>query len=312
MKKKGGLLKRNRGITDKQFTPKSVKPQNTRKIIRRFHVLLKNKAIILKRLGWDEDTYSQNLQPQHKLQYNEGTQTANQELMQLDNLKELELVKALGQIDGEIEKNGGLQVYQVASTQGQSNKRGSDSSKKLIEWLKLGYQLELEKELSALEIGCLSPNNLISTSKIFQTITRIDLNSQHHLILQQDFMKRPLPSSGDEKFNLISCSLVLNFVTTPQERGEMLKRITTFLKPDDLSVLFLVLPLPCVANSRYLNNDKLLEIMAILGFSQRFFHKSHKLAYWLFDWNGTTNKKSVKKLEVSKGSGKNNFCIILE
>lgn len=317
MKKKSGLLlKRDRGITHKSFGPKTLKPQNTRKIIRRFHVLLKNKATIIKKLKWNEDDYQQhNLsQPAQAFKYNEGLQSVDSQLIKLDNLDELELIKALGQIDAQIEKNGGLQTYQMASTQGQSNTRGSDSSKKLVEWLKDGYQLHDYPDLTALEIGCLRPDNFISNSKIFQSVTKIDLNSQHHLILQQDFMQRPLPKCTNEKFNLISCSLVLNFVSDPRERGEMLLRITKFLKSHEISILFLVLPLPCITNSRYLNNLKLLDIMLILGFTQRYHHESNKLAYWLFDWNQNDMKMNrwVKKTELAKGSNRNNFAIILK
>lgn len=321
-KKSGGLLKRTRGITQKLFTPRSLKPQSTRKIIRRFHVLLKHKGAILKHLRWDNDNYqTENLSPQLQKLYNQGlNEKGFLEPLKLDGLAKLDVIKILGQIDGEIDQNGGLQVYQIASTQGQSTTRGSDSSKKLVEWLNKGYELNHpEYDLSALEIGCLSPNNFISTCKIFKIITRIDLNSQHHLIQQQNFMLRPLPKSEDEKFNLISCSLVLNFVTTPEERGEMLKRITKFLKPNkvaggpQLSSLFLVLPLPCISNSRYLNHEKLLQIMRCLGFSQKFYHESNKLAYWLFDWNSHQMKvKPFNKIELCKGGKKNNFAIVIK
>ncbi|EGV64001.1 25S rRNA (adenine2142-N1)-methyltransferase [Yamadazyma tenuis] len=306
-----GLLKRNRSITQKQFAPKSLKPQHTRKLIRRFHVLLKNKAIILQKLAWD-DNYESVLKGNHKQVYDNGTKTVHSEMFKLEHMNKSELVRTLGQIDGEIHKSGGLEVYQIASQQGQSNKRGSDSSKKLVEWLKSAY--ELQPHWKALEIGCLSPDNLISTSKLFESVVRIDLNSQHHLILQQDFMERPLPANHGEKFNLVSCSLVLNFVPTPKERGDMLRRITKFLvDPGEniLSALFLVIPLPCVSNSRYLDYHKVKEIMEVLGLKERFYHESNKLAYWLFDWSGKTSATSVKKIELHRGGSRNNFAVVL-
>lgn len=52
----------------------------------------------------------------------------------------------------------------------------------------------------------------------------IDLHSQHPRILEQDFFTRPLPSAADEAFNVISCSLVLNFVDRPEDRGECSRR----------------------------------------------------------------------------------------
>ena len=73
-------------------------------------------------------------------------------------------------------------------------------------------------------------------------------------------MDRPLPKSMNEAFDILSLSLVLNFVPDPTQRGEMLKRVTQFLRPIAegqpgnafLPVLFLVLPLPCVNNSNFL------------------------------------------------------------
>lgn len=300
--KKGGFLKRPRSITQKPFTPKTLKPKNTRKLIRRYHVLLKNKSIILKKLNWEKDF---KLGKWEKI-YKKGFDNPNEQLFKLDGLNEGQLVEKLGQIDGEIEKNGGLEVYQIASTQGQSNKRGSDSSKKLVEWIE---KFEL-KDPQALEIGCLSPENVISTCGIFKSITRIDLHSQHPLIQQQDFMERPLPKSDKEKFHLISCSLVVNFVDSPQGRGEMLKRMTEFLLPQ--GYLFFVLPLPCIENSRYFNNERMLSIMESLGFVQLNHHNSTKLAYWLFQWTKPIEKRKFKKVELNKGSNKNNFCIVLE
>jgi hypothetical protein len=69
-----------------------------------------------------------------------------------------------------------------------------------------------------LEIGALSPCNHAATMPWISN-TPIDLNSQHPDILQQDFLHRPLPASEGEKYDIVSCSLVLNFVPEPQSRG---------------------------------------------------------------------------------------------
>ncbi|EMG50761.1 hypothetical protein G210_1081 [Candida maltosa Xu316] len=220
----------------------------------------------------------------------------------------------LGQIDAEIKERGGIEAYQSASTQGQTSKRGGDSSKKLVEWLQSDTYKEKLENVNALEIGCLSPRNFISTCGIFTDVTRIDLNSQDALIMKQDFMERPLPQDESEKFNLISCSLVINFVPSPKERGEMLIRMTKFLKSpkNGMSTLFMVLPLPCVANSRYFDNDRFLAIMKYLGFHQTFYYEANKVAYWLFDWNGKRNSGTkFPKKELHSGSSKNNFCITI-
>lgn len=340
-KKRSGLLKRPTTITGSKSTPKSFKPQQARQLIRRFHVLQKNKHSIITRLNklikFDEKLTIENCKSIIEIKYNEYNKAYqnfkipekynDNELYKIDDgLNIVELVKKLGEIDSEINQRGGIEAYQIASTQGQNTKRGGDSSKKLIEWLKsskLSYnELINDKKINALEIGCLSPDNLISTSNIFQEVTKIDLNSQNHLILQQDFMERPLPQNVNEKFNLISCSLVINFVPSPEGRGEMLKRITNFLKPPKingiertLSSLFLVLPLPCITNSRYLDNENLKVLMQSLGFKQVCYYEAKKVAYWLYDWGGDINKLEIKNFKKKKnlysGSNKNNFSIIL-
>lgn len=327
-KKRGGLLKRPNTITGSKVAPKSLKPQQARQIIRRFHVLQKNKYFVIGKLSktvpLTVDNYKQvlgehkTLQDAYEKSYSDFVLPAkygDNKLIKVEHiLNEKDLVQELAVIDAEIDQRGGINAYQSASTQGQNNKRGGDSSKKLVEWLKeLDYKDRLNN-VTALEIGCLSPTNIISTCGIFSDIVRIDLNSQNHLILEQDFMERPLPSNKSERFNLLSCSLVINFVPSPKERGEMLLRMTKFLKkptPDSISTLFLVLPLPCVSNSRYFDNKTLLSIMTHLGFTQTKYYEANKVVYWLFDWNGEPSKtvKSFPKKELYPGSSRNNFCI---
>lgn len=338
--KRQGLLRRPHTISGEKIKPKSLKPKEARRLIRRFHVLQKNRYSIVAKLNEllnipgeriSTDTYKQQIRNNFPLffeKYNEryksfkvSSKYADNDLIRIDEQTTTEmLITKLAEIDSESDKRGGIEAYQSASTQGQNGKRGGDSLKKLVEWLKDEnhlYNNKLDQELNALEIGCLSPSNLISTSGIFKEVVRIDLNSQNHLILEQDFMMRPLPKTNLEKFNMISCSLVLNFVPSPRERGDMLRRITQFLKPpkssDSLSSLFLVLPLPCIENSRYFNNDILNKIMSRLGFHQKCYYAAKKVAYWLFDWEGKVKRgEKINKREVAAGANKNNFCITLE
>ncbi|KAI5954161.1 BMT2 [Candida margitis] len=324
---KRGLSVRSTSITGKTglAKQKNLKPEHTRQIIRRFHILQKNKHTILTRLGISaasvEDQNYDSIRKEGLYQtefknFKVPAKYSDNEVYRIDSgLTKSDLTRVLARIDSEIEQRGGIDVYQSASTQGQNGKRGGDSSKKLVEWLRLdGYQAKLQN-VNALEIGCLSPNNVISIAGIFSSVCRIDLNSQDPAIEQQDFMQRPIPTSEAEKFNLISCSLVINFVPSHKERGDMLVRMTKFLKKPkngSLSSLFLVLPLPCISNSRYFDNDRLLEIMSALGFVQTYSYEAKKVAYWLFDWNGKTSKNAkFPKKELHSGSQRNNFCITL-
>ncbi|KAJ4303088.1 25S rRNA (adenine2142-N1)-methyltransferase [Kalmusia sp. IMI 367209] len=231
-----------------------------------------------------------------------------------------------------IEKNGGLELYQAASKQGQSKDRGGDSSKVLVEWLRQANVIRLrgkESEgeicpkppLRCLEVGALSIKNEISKYPDQIEMTRIDLNSQGAGIEKQDLMERPLPSSLSEHFDIISLSLVLNYVPDPALRGEMLKRTTRFLRRADthgnttgtvLPALFFVLPLPCVENSRYLDERLLLRILANLGFKLTSNKKTPKLCYYLLNWTGIPKASKTEKRKVRDGPAMNNFCITVD
>ena len=65
------------------------------------------------------------------------------------------------------------------------------------------------------------PDNLASCSSWLDNHP-IDLHSLHPQITEQDFFQRPLPESDEDRFDIISCSLVLNFVDEPTRRGEYL------------------------------------------------------------------------------------------
>ncbi|KAK5664142.1 hypothetical protein OQA88_357 [Cercophora sp. LCS_1] len=229
-------------------------------------------------------------------------------------------------INAEIEALGGLEHYQQASLQGQRHDRGGDSSRILMDWLKpclSSMENTVDEKLRMLEVGALSTENACSQSGYFD-IQRIDLNSQGEGILQQDFMERPLPKDNSERFDIISLSLVLNFVPDPKGRGDMLRRTAAFLhnpgryiaspllKPNFPS-LFLVLPAPCVTNSRYLDEERLVAIMAALGYSRNQSKTTQRLVYslWRKDTDRTARQSFVKK-ELRPGSFRNNFAIILK
>ncbi|KAI9847821.1 MAG: hypothetical protein M1837_001714 [Sclerophora amabilis] len=226
----------------------------------------------------------------------------------------------------QIERQGGLRVYQHASLTGQSIQRGGDSSKVLMEWvdpladdLRKAYKQGRSK-LRILEVGSLSTKNACSRSGLFE-VTRIDLNPQDKDILKQDFMKRPLPLCQEERFDVLSLSLVLNYVPDPLLRGEMLRQTTRFLRDSSveapcaqhLPALFLVLPAPCVSNSRYLNEERLGEIMGSFGYSALRHKITPGLAYSLWKHDATAEKNSIfNKIEVRSGQSRNNFAIVLK
>lgn len=233
-------------------------------------------------------------------------------------------------IKAEIEASGGLSKYQEASIQGQSAERGGDSSKMLMEWLaelRDDHEPDFKSKgrLRLLEVGSLRPNNACSRSGIFD-MKRIDLHSQHPEIEEQDFMTMQSPGTDriiNEGFDVVSLSLVVNFVSDAVQRGEMLRRVEGFFRPvnDDgdntheyLPALFLVLPASCVSNSRYLDEPKLREIMESLGYDMMKRKLSPKLVYYLWQYRKPIEdtSKAFKKKELRQGRSRNNFAIVLQ
>lgn len=275
--------------------------KHTRQIIRRHHTLLKKQTA---------------LKVQLKAAAKGGAEARR-------------LALQIEQLEKEIEENGGIHEYQKASIAGQSSARGGDTSKLLIQWMQQTWPEQfsdtntpIKNKFSLLEVGSLSAENECSTCGYFDPIERIDLNSQDpEHIKQQDFMKRPLPKSDAERFDLISLSLVVNYVPDHFERGEMLRRTTQFLKKPAADTkasafpgLFFVLPAPCVLNSRYFTEARLLEIMTALGYTMQLRKESSKLLYWFFRLTGPPQAKlpTFKRTELNPGSSRNNFSICLK
>lgn len=233
-------------------------------------------------------------------------------------------VAAQAAIAKDISALGGIEKYQQASLQGQRNDRGGDSSKILMEWLKPAQPALKSTDhggLRMLEIGALSTTNECSRSQLF-AMTRIDLNSQGEGITQQDFMARPLPKDKSDKFDIVSLSLVVNYVPDVLGRGRMLLRTLDFLRePGEYGAglekyfpsLFLVLPAPCVTNSRYMDEARLEAIMNSLGYTKTESKLTQKLVYYL--WTRTTSSQvqpKFGKTQVRTGGSRNNFAIVLD
>jgi len=261
--------------TEKRHASGSSNPHTTRTLIRRFHVLLKK---------------------QRQLQKDASSSS---------NAKELR------EVEEEIEELGGLAAYQRMSSIGQGTDRGGGSEKILIKWLvDIGLsERSDEGPLSLLEVGALKPDNYVSCSS-WITTTPIDLRSRHPSIIEQDFLAMDVDEHA-ERWDVISLSLVVNFVPEPKERGRMLVLAHGFLRPSGL--LFLALPSPCVENSRYMSFEHLELIMSTIGFTEvkRKWRQGGKMAYWLYRKTGPLKTDEVRKEAVCQGGKRNNFCIVL-
>lgn len=244
----------------------------------------------------------------------------------------------------EIAALGGLEEYQRASLQGQRTDRGGDSSRVLMDWLRSpelqpsrakdsneeadggdggGRRAYKHSQLRMLEVGALSTDNACSKSGLFE-MELIDLNSQQPGILQQDFMERPLPKDDSERFDIISLSLVLNYVPDHALRGQMLLRTLSFLRqPNDNATdsarhpfpsLFVVLPRSCITNSRYFSQERLVALMTMLGYVQLQGKLTNKLAYSFWKKSNTPREPlpPFLKREINPGVNRNNFAITIQ
>ncbi|KAF9264947.1 nucleolus protein [Marasmius fiardii PR-910] len=269
-------------VTGSSALTSSSKPESSRAVIRKFHVLLKRQSQLQSK--YDSEGASVNV------------------------------AQELADIRNEIDVMGGLDSYQRMSTIGQGNDRGGGSERVLIQWLKAAELHKLGGKLKLLEVGALKPDNYHSCSSWIET-TPIDLNSRHPSIIEQDFLLMDEEENA-EKWDVISMSLVVNFVPEVSDRGKMLRLAHGMVVPDGL--LFVALPLSCLTNSRYLDFDHFRALMTFIGFEEvhNKWKNGGKMVYWLFRKlsrleNAGNVPERFKKKVVLRTGNRNNFAIVL-
>ncbi|KAL2915619.1 25S rRNA (adenine2142-N1)-methyltransferase [Polyrhizophydium stewartii] len=246
-------------------------------------------------------------------------------------------------IEAELDAMGGLQAYQRASLKGGDLRKGWGATGKwVLPFLRAEHA---ERKVAAadsarfrlrlLDVGAIT-GETYERHAGFLDVTSIDLNSQSPKVTKQDFFERPLPASGADRFEIVCLSLVVNYVGDPAARGEMIRHSRRFLVPRGL--LYIVLPLPCIANSRYLTHEHFVALVASLHLELVEYHHASKLAFYLFrrvdaaagsdgdgdgigngNGGGTAGKESSRKARptfrkqiLREGGGHNNFAIVLE
>ncbi|KAF5372927.1 hypothetical protein D9758_001744 [Tetrapyrgos nigripes] len=277
--------------TSSSSSSSSSKPESSRTVIRRFHVLLKQQTQLQKLLTSQADPL--------------GSKASE-----------------LADVQSQIDELGGLEKYQRMSTIGQGNDRGGGSEKIFVSWLRSRNMHKLQgkdkdRKLKLLEVGALKPNNYASCSTWIDN-TPMDLHSRHPAILEQDFLL--LNEENHEKWDLISLSLVLNFVPDALNRGRMLRLAYQFLLPG--GHLFVALPLSCLSNSRYLDFEHFNSLMTFLGFEEieQKWRKGGKMVYFLFRKLVDSERRQessskvpghLSKKVVKRQGNRNNFAILL-
>ncbi|GAA5830853.1 hypothetical protein JCM11251_001098 [Rhodosporidiobolus azoricus] len=236
-------------------------------------------------------------------------------------------------LEEEREELGGLEGYQAASVHGAEKSRGGETSKwlvKQIKALKVGLDDEKKPEkpveptiledgtkvwpkkerrkLRLLDVGAIAGTAYADFNWI--DTTSIDLNPQAEHVIKTNFFDFPVPQTEEEKYDLVSLSLVMNYEGSLANRGHMLLHSHSYLRPR--GYLYLVLPLPCLTNSRYMTPDRLRQILTSTGWEVAQQHDSSKLTHWLLRRSEQGPDGQVWKREnMREGVMRNNFVIVV-
>eukprot|EP01119_Soliformovum_irregulare_P009636 TRINITY_DN2314_c0_g2_i1.p1 TRINITY_DN2314_c0_g2~~TRINITY_DN2314_c0_g2_i1.p1 ORF type:complete len:320 (-),score=75.22 TRINITY_DN2314_c0_g2_i1:157-1116(-) len=218
-----------------------------------------------------------------------------------------ELASKRKEIEKKMNQNGGIHTYQEASTFDYQFRKYS-TDKWIVETMKQAEMVpEGKKKLKVLDVGSLANN---FKKYPWMEVKAIDINPQDPSVEKMDFFDLDL-DRFDGAFEVVILSLVINFVGDPLQRGRMLLHCNRLLQKN--GHLFIVTPLACLNNSRYLNEEIFMEVMISLGFEKITSKNSKKLAFFSFRKmeSVTSMQRSFHKDIVRPGSQRNNFCIVL-
>lgn len=215
---------------------------------------------------------------------------------------------------------GGLETYQNQSTTGGAVLRGGESSK----WCsKILMELwPLSRRIQLLDVGAIAGTAYAKWKHKFD-VTSIDIQPRAPQVIPSDFFDFPLPTKEEERFDVVGLSLVINFVGDLSKRGDMLLHAHKYLRRG--GYVYVVLPLPCLTNSRYMTHDHFASLVRATGYDVVRNEDSHRLTRWLLQeaeprtdirsdtdvrrafWDGSV----FAKRQLRPGAQRNNFCILL-
>ncbi|XP_078618952.1 uncharacterized protein LOC144886285 [Branchiostoma floridae x Branchiostoma japonicum] len=201
---------------------------------------------------------------------------------------------------------GGLDAYQAASKRGACCHGNTTTSNWVIKQLKK-FKVKPASEvkrLRLLDVGALD-NHYHRHGWL--DCTAIDLNPQTDRVTKADFFDYQVEEGCE--YDVVVLSLVINFVGDPKKRGDMLRHCCQVTKEN--GHLFVVLPLPCLSNSRYLTHQLFSDMLDCLGFQKLGCHDSKRLSFLMFQRTGKRRSKSFPKQVVRTGPSHNNFSIVL-
>lgn len=152
------------------------------------------------------------------------------------------------------------------------------------------------------------------------SVKAIDLKSSHAGIDEVDFNQFPLKHADPTKrYDVIVCSMVINCVTTPEQRGLMLARLYHQLAPGGLC--FFTLPRLCLTQSPYTSPKHFHQMLNDgVGFDIVESKNSPKVAFFILKrplqrdekTNEKLNKKWTKSTLLNRGKKfRNSFAVVL-
>lgn len=234
-------------------------------------------------------------------------------------------------LDRRIEEMGGRKEYQKAS---QVSTSFHSTSKWVLGhlarngWLYGVGPKRDRRPTRLLEVGAIN-TELWAAGAVLQKDTQIlkyklqiravDLHSMHPGIIEEaDFLTMPVPHPNpNERYDVLVNSMVLNCVTAPEQRGEMLARMYHFLRPGGLC--FVTLPRTCLNLSPYMDSTLFKELLEGIGLTIVETKESPKIAFFLC--RKSEERNPIENYNESWGSlatlrqGKkfrNNFAVVLK
>jgi hypothetical protein len=131
--------------------------------------------------------------------------------------------------------------------------------------------------------GQMEPNRQSSKKNHYKLQVRaLDIHSMDERIEEVDFLTIPfIHADVSERYDVIVCSMVLNCVTTPLQRGKMLARLFHHLRPG--GILFLTIPKFCLTKSAFLTPVHFQKLLSIdgVGFRVEETKESPRVAFFV-------------------------------
>lgn len=194
------------------------------------------------------------------------------------------------------------------------------------------------KSISLLDVGALTSKTYEklknTTSKAgnwpVATVRSIDLNPRDPLIEKADLLN----FQPHELFDIVCLSLVVNFVGCPFLKGDLIKTAVTLLNPNGLSLLYIVLPVATLWNSRYMTYNhfvsNIMEQKLGLTLVKEYSRYQRNMSLsktgpkasnpatgvWCGIFKHTKHHMNIysaalqKKIHLNPGVKRNNFCIL--